>query len=325
MQSLPLRWDKIYMDNIDLKKALDIILKVEKILLKERSQGKNRLKSNISKIDSDAPFFDYPVIFLPKKGTACFIGDTHGDYISVQKILKQIDFYRKVKGKRSYYLVFLGDYEDRGAEDIKNLLQLISLKTKYPDNIFLLRGNHEEMEMGQYYGFLQSCINAFDYEKGLEMFQCFNEFFDKLPCLVVAKNGIAAVHGGIPKEGINSLRDLNDQEILREIRWNDPTVEVDDFISNYQRGGLYMYGIKAFDDFMKQIGAKVMIRGHQYNSKGYRLEFHDRLLTIFSTGKGSPFSAYQWFVLSPRFVEVSLEKPISKWKEEDIKTIKYDS
>lgn len=310
-------------EKIDLKDALDIILKAEKILLQEKNQGRKKLRSTIDKINYDKPFFDYPVVFLPNKGKAYFIGDTHGDDISVKAILKQIDFFEKVKGKKPIYLVFLGDYEDRGADDVKNLLYILGLKNDYPENIFLIRGNHEEMDMGQYYGFLQSCLRSFDYEKGLEMFQCFCEFFEKLPGLVITKNGIVGVHGGIPRGEITLLKDINKQEVLKEMRWNDPTDETDYFIPNYQRGGMYMYGEKAFDDFLKKIGAKVMIKGHQYNSKGYRLEFHDRLLTIFSTGKGSPFSAYQWFVLSPRFVEVDLEKPINKWEEKNVKKIIY--
>ncbi len=40
--------------------------------------------------------------------------------------------------------MFLGNYVDRGSYNLETICLLMALKVKYPDQVHLVRGNHED-------------------------------------------------------------------------------------------------------------------------------------------------------------------------------------
>jgi hypothetical protein len=93
-----------------------------------------------------------------------FHGDFHGDCHSFVNELERLkadgyldDNFKIIKP--GVYMVFLGDYVDRGLHGVEVIYTILRLKLANPDNVFMVRGNHEELVMNQVesMGFAQEC------------------------------------------------------------------------------------------------------------------------------------------------------------------------
>ena len=86
---------------------------------------------------------------LPDKTAIFVIGDIHGEYQLLNKILREIN---KIIYKLSKYIkkeiIFIGDYVDRGLNSKKTISMLIDLKKKYSRHKYIditfICGNHDE-------------------------------------------------------------------------------------------------------------------------------------------------------------------------------------
>ena len=116
------------------------------------------------------------------------IGDIHGNFHDLIRIMNSIaDIF-------SNSVVFLGDYVDRGNYQIETITLLLALRIEYPNNIFLLRGNHEFTAVNSYGGFKKEILES-GYSETL--FNKFNEVFSWFPIAAIINEHIFCVHGGL--------------------------------------------------------------------------------------------------------------------------------
>ena len=106
-------------------------------------------------------------IIVPENSKLAIFGDLHGSYHSfLRELYSFIDlgymdenFIIQSEYQHSFYILFLGDYVDRGYYGLEVLLTILYLKQHNPKNIFISRGNHEDRSLN--YG---NSVGDFYYE-----------------------------------------------------------------------------------------------------------------------------------------------------------------
>ena len=96
-----------------------------------------------------------------------FHGDIHGDIHSLINELDALavagyfvgDTFELVD--KNNYMIFLGDYVDRGHYGSEVMYTLFRLKLANPENVIMVRGNHEEESISNVYGFAHELIDTF--------------------------------------------------------------------------------------------------------------------------------------------------------------------
>lgn len=101
------------------------------------------------------------------------VGDIHGQYHDLLEIFRVLGL-----PPNTNYL-FLGDYVDRGYYSVETILLLIALKLRYPDRVFLIRGNHELRTITTNYGFYTEVLNK--YGGCADVWAYITDLFDYLP------------------------------------------------------------------------------------------------------------------------------------------------
>jgi len=237
----------------------------------------------------------------PSNSTYYFVGDTHGSFVDTYQIIDYLIKAFQVNPKIK--VVFLGDYIDRNPFDLQNLAFILSFWILFPNNIFLIRGNHEDSSVCSRYGFSQHLFDkAGSKERFTPIWELIIEFFSKLPLGFMCKVGdkkILAVHGGIPFD-VNEYRPLKLQDIetglncyqkehfdmdtfSQTILWADPDPKLFEGVAPNPKTGRPRFSEQAFNDFMRLNQFDLLIRGHQKFSQGYNMLWNNRLITLFST------------------------------------------
>ena len=214
------------------------------------------------------------------------IGDLHGDLKSLMRLVEII------KPENPKYVIFLGDIVDRGLYQLECLILVLALKIKDSNKFYLLRGNHETLEVNKNYGFFQDFLKRF---KDPKKFNQVEAIYNALPYCVLVNESILCLHGGIPEDinAINRLRGTKTSEInwtfentaksLLQIMWNDPKPNLKGFTESFRGKDIKFFGKDVFTDFMRENKLDYLIRAHERFPEGYKWFFNKRLLSIFSS------------------------------------------
>ena len=273
--------------------------------MRDKGRGKLDGKQSVTDLVGGGEFLDGHVHGVPRPEgdyELIVLGDLHGCYSCLKAAVMQSDFMNKVKRRRTdptapdVRLVLLGDYIDRGRFAFNGVLRaVLKLFLTVPENVFVLRGNHEYyiQYKGRIYGGVKPAdtINALQPLLPEEVFERYLKFFEKMPNSLLYDN-LFFVHGGLPRESImrerwNDLSALNDPDIRFQMLWSDPS-RADSIPDDLQESSArFPFGRMQFRKFMSKIGCAVMCRGHEKVNAGFRDMYPKddlRLLTVFSAG-----------------------------------------
>jgi diadenosine tetraphosphatase ApaH/serine/threonine PP2A family protein phosphatase len=250
------------------------------------------------------------LVTLEPTGEAIVVGDLHGDLDSLITILQKSQFTQKIAQSKDATLIFLGDYGDRGPYSAEVYYTILKLKLAYPEQVILLRGNHEGPEdLTASPHDLPIQFQARFKDKGPEAYSKVRELFPYLYNAVLVEERCLMVHGGL-FPNIKSIQDLAsahlthpEQDFLEDLLWSDPNDMVKTFL-NSPRGAGKLFGKRVTETVLNKLGVKVLIRGHEQCQEGFKLNHDGKVLTLFSR-KGAPYfnvhGAYLQLPLSEKF------------------------
>mmetsp|Transcript_20343 Transcript_20343/g.24393 ORF Transcript_20343/g.24393 Transcript_20343/m.24393 type:complete len:304 (-) Transcript_20343:922-1833(-) len=220
-------------------------------------------ESNVQKVDA-------PV-------TIC--GDIHGQFYDLKELFK-------VGGDcPTVNYLFMGDFVDRGFYSVETFLLLLALKVRYPDRIYLIRGNHESRQITQVYGFYDECLRKYG---SANVWRYCTDIFDYLSLSALIDTRIFCVHGGL-SPSINTLDQIRTidrkQEVphdgaMCDLLWSDPD-DIDGWGLS-PRGAGYLFGGDVCTQFNQTNKVELIARAHQLVMEGYKWMFNDQLVTVWS-------------------------------------------
>lgn len=251
------------------------------LLKKETGQiGKMRVKGKL--------------VTLEPEGEAVIVGDIHGDLESLVHILSDSNFIEQAQQQKNIFLIFLGDYGDRGHYSVGVYFIVLKLKQQFPENVILMRGNHEGPEDLQAHPHdLPAQLRQRFGNLGDVAYVSIRKLFSHLFNVVLVRNSYILIHGGFPTTA-HSLEDFAfahekhpKEPFLKEMLWNDPEENISGTHPS-PRGAGRLFSEEVTEAFLKKLRVNVLIRGHEPSDEGFKLNHDGKVLTLFSR-KGEPY------------------------------------
>jgi len=229
-------------------------------------------------LESRKTFLRQPIL-LELLSPIKIAGDIHGQYFDLKRLF-DINGYPP----QSNYL-FLGDYVDRGMFSIETVCLLFCYKILYPENFFMLRGNHEDNKINIMYGFYDECKRKYS----IKLWKRFGDVFNCLPLAAIIDEKVFCCHGGLSPDlqNIEQIRriprplNVRDEGLACDLLWSDPEPGVLGWGEN-ERGISYTFGQEEVSKFLEKFDFDLICRGHQVVEDGYEFFAKRKLVTIFS-------------------------------------------
>jgi hypothetical protein len=279
------------------------------------------------------------VVDIPTNASVFYVGDLHGDFNCLKEALVLAE------SKDADYVVFLGDYVDRGIKQLETILAIIELAVR-DEKFVTLRGNHEDSEMITRYGFFSELKKHYSDQNSLEIVkESFSTIFEFLPLAAVkGGSGSLAVHAGIPTYpdfdlvrmipkphsdietltagGENTKEKV--ESVFQQIRWNDPQTwqftfgspseeltRINEerilFFPSIRGEDIYLFNENALLNYLEQNNLSRIIRSHESIRGEFENVWEGKLLHFFSA------YPYQMSIKEGRFLfELAYtdEKPV---------------
>ena len=223
-------------------------------------------------------FLSQPIL-LELEAPLKICGDIHGQYYDLLRLFE----YQGFPPDANY--LFLGNYVDFGKQSLETICLLLVYKIKYPENFFLLRGNHECASINRLNGFYDECKRRYN----IRMWKTFTDCFNCLPVAAVIDEKLFCCHGGLSPylQSFEQIRrimrptDVPDQGLLCDLLWADPDKETNGWGEN-DSGVSFTFGPEIVSKFLTKHGLDLVVRGHQVVEDGYEFFAKCQLVTLWS-------------------------------------------
>jgi len=223
-------------------------------------------------------FISQPIL-LEVEAPIKIVGDIHGQYYDLLRLFEYGGF-----PPEANYL-FLGDYVDRGKQSLETICLLLAYKIKYPENFFILRGNHECASINRIYGFYDECKRRYS----IKLWKTFTDCFNCLPVAAIIDEKIFCTHGGLSPEmkSLDQVRqierpcDVPEEGLLCDLLWSDPDKDIVGWGQN-DRGVSFTFGPDVVAKFLRKHELDLICRAHQVVEDGYEFFAKRMLVTLFS-------------------------------------------
>jgi hypothetical protein len=246
-------------------------------------------------------------LFTKKESNICLFGDIHGAVHTLTRSLLRLFAFGYINKdfilNSNFYIVFLGDLVDRGLYSLEIIYLVMKLKILNPNNVFIIRGNHELCSVNYRYGLKANFGKLDSSEEVINQVYCkYCYSWSFLPAAIFLREEgfeskyIQLCHGGIHHQiGIidSFLRDNTKlmyvfynkmaQDASKSIQWGDFESSVRkvnmNLIEDEKYGFLnpsrgYKFSSGEVIEYLNRTIIKQVVRGHQDTFDTTKILYH---------------------------------------------------